>query len=154
MAEQKKELVVVALENGTVIDHIPSDKLFKVVSILGLDMCENQITIGNNLTSKKSGSKGIIKIADKFFADDEVSKIALVAPKAVINVIKDYKVVEKMQITLPDEINDVVKCVNPKCITNNQPVPSKFEVMDKDKIIIKCHYCESIIAQDEIKIKD
>ena len=89
MSEQKKELVVVALKNGTVIDHIPSDKLFKVVSILGLDKSEKQITIGNNLTSKKSGVKGIIKISDKYFKADEIDKIALVAPNAVLNIIKE-----------------------------------------------------------------
>ena len=132
MSEQKKELVVVALENGTVIDHIPSDKLFKVVSILGLDKSEKQITIGNNLTSKKSGVKGIIKISDKYFKADEIDKIALVAPNAVLN---------------------IIKCVNPKCITNNQPVPTRFEVVDKKNIVVRCHYCESMIGQNEIVIK-
>ncbi|MBO7337489.1 MAG: aspartate carbamoyltransferase regulatory subunit [Paludibacteraceae bacterium] len=153
MSEQKKELVVVALENGTVIDHIPSDKLFKVVSILGLDKSEKQITIGNNLTSKKSGVKGIIKISDKYFKADEIDKIALVAPNAVLNIIKDYKVVEKQTIGLPEEIHDIIKCVNPKCITNNQPVPTRFEVVDKKNIVVRCHYCESMIGQNEIVIK-
>ena len=153
MSEQKKELVVVALKNGTVIDHIPSDKLFKVVSILGLDKSEKQITIGNNLTSKKSGVEGIIKISDKYFKADEIDKIALVAPNAVLNIIKDYKVVEKQTIGLPEEIHDIIKCVNPKCITNNQPVPTRFEVVDKKNIVVKCHYCESMIGQNEIEIK-
>lgn len=153
MSENKKELVVVALENGTVIDHIPSDKLFKVVSILGLDKMDSQITIGNNLISKKSGVKGIIKISGKYFKSEEIDKIALVAPNAVLNIIKDYKVVEKRPISLTDEINDVIKCVNPKCITNNQPIPTRFEVLDKENVVVRCHYCESVIEQDEIKIK-
>ena len=80
MANDKKELQVAALENGTVIDHIPSEKLFTVVSLLGLKQMSNNITIGFNLESKKLGKKGIIKIADKFFTDDEINRIAVVAP--------------------------------------------------------------------------
>ncbi|MBO7202606.1 MAG: aspartate carbamoyltransferase regulatory subunit [Paludibacteraceae bacterium] len=147
---QKKELVVVALENGTVIDHIPSDKLFKVVSILGLDKLDSQITIGNNLSSKKSGLKGIIKITDKYFESSEINRIALIAPNAVLNVIKDYKVVEKQKLTLPDQVCGIIKCVNPKCVTNNQPIETKFHVVDKESINVKCHYCERMIEQEDI----
>ena len=114
-----KELQVAALENGTAIDHIPSDKLFKVATLLGLDKEKNQITIGNNFPSNKMGSKGMIKIANKFFAEDEISRIALVAPNVMLNIIKDYQVVEKKTVTLPDELVGLVKCNNPKCITNN-----------------------------------
>lgn len=147
---QKKELVVVALENGTVIDHIPSDKLFKVVSILGLDKLDSQITIGNNLSSKKSGLKGIIKITNKYFESSEINRIALIAPNAVLNVIKDYKVVEKQKLTLPDQVCGIIKCVNPKCVTNNQPIETKFHVVDKESINVKCHYCERMIEQEDI----
>ena len=147
---QKKELVVVALENGTVIDHIPSDKLFKVVSILGLDKLDSQITIGNNLSSKKRGLKGIIKITDKYFESSEINRIALIAPNAVLNVIKDYKVVEKQKLTLPDQVCGIIKCVNPKCVTNNQPIETKFHVVDKESINVKCHYCERMIEQEDI----
>ena len=87
MNANKKELEVAALENGTVIDHIPSDQLFKVVSLLGLEKLNKSITIGNNLISKKIGKKGIIKIADTFFKEEEINKIALIAPNAKINII-------------------------------------------------------------------
>jgi aspartate carbamoyltransferase regulatory subunit len=153
MSEMKKELVVVALENGTVIDHINPDKLFKVVSILKLDAIDSQITIGNNLKSKKQGFKGIIKITDKYFDPDVINKIALLAPNAVLNIIKDYKVVEKRSITLQDYLCDIIKCVNPKCITNNENIKSHFHVLDKENIEVKCHYCERIIHQEDIKIK-
>ena len=93
----KKELQVAALENGTVIDHIPSEKLFTVVSLLGLEHMNNNITIGFNLNSKKLGKKGIIKIADKFFCDDEINRIAVVAPNVKLNIIRNYEVVEKRQ---------------------------------------------------------
>ncbi|MBO6254159.1 MAG: aspartate carbamoyltransferase regulatory subunit, partial [Bacteroidaceae bacterium] len=94
MRENKEEMQVAALKNGTVIDHIPSDKLFTVVSLLGLKHLTNNITIGNNLDSKLLGKKGIIKIADKFFTDDEINRIAVVAPNVRMNIIRDYEVVE------------------------------------------------------------
>ena len=129
----KKELQVAALENGTVIDHIPSEKLFTVVSLLGLEHMNNNITIGFNLNSKKLGKKGIIKIADKFFCDDEINRIAVVAPNVKLNIIRNYEVVEKREVKLPDELRGIVKCANPKCITNNEPMPTRFHVIDKDE---------------------
>ena len=105
MNDEKKELKVAALENGTVIDHIPSSQLFKVVSILGLENCTNSITIGNNLASKKIGKKGIIKVADRFFKEEDLNKIALVAPAAQINIIRDYQVIEKRKVSLPDIVH-------------------------------------------------
>lgn len=101
MTHNQKELQVKALQNGTVIDHIPSDKLFKVVKLLQLDKVNSQVTIGNNLSSNHMNIKGIIKIADTYYAEEEISRIALIAPRAKINVIKDYQVVEKKTLTLP-----------------------------------------------------
>lgn len=138
----KHELQVAALENGTVIDHIPSGKLFDVVSLLGLQQMSNNITIGFNLNSKKLGSKGIIKIADKFFCDEEINRIAVVAPNVKLNIIRNYEVVEKRAVQLPDVLNGIAKCPNLKCITNNEPMPTLFHVIDKEKGILKCHYCE------------
>ncbi len=152
-AEKKKELQVAALENGTAIDHIPPRVLFKVARMLGLENTDNTITIGNNFQSKKMGLKGVIKIADKFFEEDEINRIALIAPKVVLNIIRDYEVVEKKTVTLPDELVGLVKCNNPKCITNNEPMPSRFEVIDKEKGTIKCHYCERKINKEDIIIK-
>jgi len=150
----EKELKVAALRNGTVIDHIPADKLYKVVSILHLDNCEQQITIGNNLDSAKVGKKGIIKISERAFAEDETNKIALIAPYAKINIIRDYQVVEKRPLTLPEEIREIVQCANPNCITNNQPVTTRFHVLNNDgEIMLKCHYCEREVKRDEVKIK-
>jgi aspartate carbamoyltransferase regulatory subunit len=153
MSEKKKELMVAALENGTVIDHIPSDQLFKVAAMLGLDKMENTITIGNNFVSEKMGKKGIIKIADKFFLEDEINRIALIAPNVVLNVIRDYEVVEKKTVELPDELINLVKCNNPKCITNNEPMATRFDVIDKEKGTIKCHYCERKINKEDIHLK-
>lgn len=149
-----KELKVAALRNGTVIDHIPADKLFKVVSILHLDTCMNQITLANNLESAKIGSKGLIKISERAFAEDETNKIALIAPNAKINIIRDFLVVEKRPLTLPEEIREIVQCNNPVCVTNNQPITTRFQVQNHDgQIVLKCHYCEREVKQEEVKIK-
>ena len=152
MTNEKKELQVAALENGTVIEHIPCDKLFTVVSLLGLKHMHNNITIGFNLNSKKLGTKGIIKIADKFFCDDEINRIAVVAPNAKLNIIRNYAVVEKREISLPNELAGIVKCSNPKCITNNEPMPTRFHVVDKDRCILRCHYCEKEQTRENIEI--
>ena len=149
-----KKLKVAALRNGKVIDHIPSDKLFKVVSILHLDSCLNQITLANNLESAKIGSKGLIKISDRAFAEDETNKIALIAPNAKINIIRDFLVVEKRQLRLPNEIREIVQCTNPNCITNNQPVTTRFQVLNNNnEVMLKCHYCEREVRRDEARIK-
>ena len=143
--EKKKELQVAALENGTAIDHIPSCQLFKVASLLGLDKMDNTITIGNNLHSNKMGSKGMIKIADKFFEDEELNKLALIAPKATVNIIRDFKVVEKKQLVMPSEIIGIAKCKNPKCVTNHQPIKTRFTTIDDgNEVSLLCHFCEKI----------
>ena len=147
-----KQLSVSAIENGTVIDHIPAQSLFNVITILGLDHCTNQITFGTNLESKRLGHKAIVKIADKYFEDADINKISLVAPSAKLNIIKDYEVVEKKTVELPDELVGLVKCNNPKCITNNEPMPTRFDVMDKESGTVKCRYCERKINKEDIII--
>ena len=134
------------------IDHIPAPALFKVVSILKLDTLDTMITIGNSLGSNKLGKKGIIKLSKVFFEDDQINKIALVAPCAKLNIIKEYDVVEKRVVEIPDEIIGLVKCVNPKCITNNEKVHTRFDVVSKSEVKLKCHYCEKITDQDNIEI--
>ena len=141
----RKELVVSALENGTVLDHIPAENVYKALDLLDLKDIESQITIGINLASKLHGKKGIIKIADKFFEDEELNKLALIAPKATVNIIKGFKVVEKKTLVTPLEVIGIAKCRNPKCVTNHQPIKTRFAtIQDDDNISLKCHYCEKI----------
>jgi aspartate carbamoyltransferase regulatory subunit len=151
MSEKKQALQVAALENGTVIDHIPSDKLFTVVSLLRLQNSDLNITIGNNLPSKKLGKKGIIKVADRYFTDEEINQLSVVASNIRLNIIEDYEVVEKKEVQLPDELMGIVRCNNPKCITNNEPMKTHFHVVDKENGILKCHYCEKEQNKDSIK---
>lgn len=145
-----KQLQVAALENGTAIDHIPTDAVFAVVSLLKLQKLNNRTTIGNNLRSRKMGRKGIIKISNMFFEEEEINRIALVAPNVNLNIIRNYEVVEKKHVVLPDEIKGIVKCVNPKCITNNEPMSTRFHVVDKQEVVLQCHYCEVKINKDEV----
>lgn len=147
----KKEMLVAAIQNGTVIDHIPTEKTFQVVNLLNIDKMKTHVTIGYNLDSYKVGMKGIIKVEDKFFADDEISRLSVVAPKVVLNIIKDYEVVEKKTVETPDKLVGIVKCNNPKCITNNEPMQTVFNVVDKEHGILKCRYCE--MEQDINKVE-
>ena len=142
MNNNKTERQVAAIKNGTVIDHIPAEKTYQVVNLLELQTLDTPVTIGYNYPSKKIGRKGIIKVSDRFFTDEEISRLSVVAPNVVLNVIKDYEVVEKKTVTTPDELRGIVKCNNPKCITNNEPMNTVFHVVNKEKGIIKCHYCD------------
>ncbi len=140
----KKERQVAAIENGTVIDHIPAEKTYQVVNLLQLQNLTNPVTIGYNYLSKKIGRKGIIKVSDKFFTDEEISRLSVVAPNVVLNIIKDYEVVEKKTVETPDELRGIVRCNNPKCITNNEPMNTVFHVVDKENGTIRCHYCDKV----------
>lgn len=148
----KKELQVAAIENGTVIDHIPAAKTYQVVRLLKLEELREAVTIGYNLPSSKLRRKGIIKIADKYFTDEEVNRLSVVAPNIVLNIIRDYEVVEKKRVETPDELRGIIKCNNPKCITNNEPMRTWFNVVDKAHGIVKCHYCDKEQSLDEVKL--
>ena len=147
----RKELKVSAIENGTVIDHIPARSLFQVVRILNLENYESQILIGSNLDSHKYGQKGILKLSNKFFRNEEINKIALVAPTATMIVIRDFQIVEKRHVEIPDEVVRIVKCFNPNCITNHEKITTRFRVIDKEDLRLQCHYCEKITAKDNMQ---
>lgn len=138
----KTERQVAAIKNGTVIDHIPAEKTYQVVNLLQLETLDTPVTIGYNYPSNKIGRKGIIKVSDKFFTDEEISRLSVVAQNVVLNIIHDYEVVEKKTVKTPDELRGIVKCNNPKCITNNEPMNTVFNVVNKEKGILKCHYCD------------
>lgn len=152
MATNKKELAVAALRDGTVIDRIPSSVLFKAVRLLGIENLDRHVTIGNNLESRKLGAtKGIIKIADTEFPETVLNRIALIAPTAVVNTIRNFEVVDKRPVKLPDTIIGIVKCDNPKCITNNEPMNTRFEVISRDPVVIRCHYCNHTVSGKDAK---
>lgn len=150
---KKKELAVAALECGTVIDHIPSDALFKAVRLLGIENLDKNVTIGYNLASSRLGRKGIIKVADTIFPDEVINRIAVIAPSAVINIIADYEVVSKQPVVLPDEIVDIVRCSNPKCISRNEPMRSRFHVVERNPVVLRCRYCDHEVEGREADLK-
>jgi aspartate carbamoyltransferase regulatory subunit len=150
--ENKQVKIVAAIKEGTVIDRIPSDKLFKVVSILHIEDLSDQVTVGNNLESHELGTKGIIKVSGKFFNSKDINKIALIAPNAKLNVIKDYVVVEKKTLHLPSILEDIVKCGNPNCITNHEPMMTRFHVEDNKTLTLRCHYCERVMSGEDVRI--
>ena len=153
MSNDKKELAVAALRHGTVIDHIPSSAVFKAVKILGLENTPHAVTIGCNLASAKLGTKGIIKVADLVFDNATLNRIAIIAPSAVVNTIRDYEVVDKRPVALPDTIVGIVRCTNPKCITNNEPMATKFDVIQREpQVEIRCHYYNHTVPGPEAKI--
>lgn len=152
MKNNKTELLVAALENGTVIDHIPSELVFTIASLLELEKLESSVTIGYNLHSNKLNKKGIIKVADKYFSNEEISRLSVVAPNVVLNIIRNFDVVEKKEVTTPDELRGIVRCSNPKCITNNEPMSTYFHVIDKKEGTLKCHYCEKEQNKSNVKL--
>jgi aspartate carbamoyltransferase regulatory subunit len=147
-----KELKISAIENGTVIDHIPADETFNVADILDLNGIENIISIATNLKSKTLGRKGIIKIGGKILSKEETDKIAIIAPTATINIIKNYKVVEKHKVKIPVRIDCIVKCFNPNCITNKDSVATKFTVIKENPLRLRCEYCERVMKREDIKL--
>lgn len=148
----KTERQVAAIKNGTVIDHIPAEKTYQVANLLELKTLINPVTIGYNYPSKKIGKKGIIKVSDKYFTNEEISRLSVVAPNVVLNIIKDYEVVEKKTVETPDELRGIVRCNNPKCITNNEPMQTVFNVVDKNLGILKCHYCDKEQHIDKVEL--
>ena len=149
---KRQELQVAALENGTVIDHIPSSKLFQVISLLHIEELNSSATVGYNLKSKKMGQKSIIKIADKFFSDDEINQLSVVAPNVTLSTIRDYGVVEKKEVHMPEELIGIVRCDNHKCITNNEPMHTRFHFLGRERGTLQCHYCNREISLSDVKL--
>lgn len=139
----KKELKIPRIKDGTVIDHITAGNAVKVLHILGIPKTSSSIvSVAMNVRSK-FGKKDIVKVENRELDPHEVNKIALIAPKATINFIRDYEVAKKHRVKLPDEIVGIACCSNPTCVSNaKEPVKSRFKVISKDPPRIKCYYCE------------
>jgi aspartate carbamoyltransferase regulatory subunit len=146
-----KTYKVYAISDGTVIDHIPATKALKVIGILGLEN-EGILTIGIGFSSQKMGKKDIVKIEHKYLKKEETDRISLIAPNATINIIRDAKLSEKRKIELPLEYHNIVKCLNPNCITSKQEVPTHFKVIGTSPLELRCRYCERIVEAGEIEI--
>ncbi|MFA5745408.1 MAG: aspartate carbamoyltransferase regulatory subunit [archaeon] len=147
MSERK----VGTISNGVVIDHIVSGKANEIAKILNLNQLGELVVIANNLESKKTGKKDLIKIENKELSQEELNKIALISKDSTINIIRNSSVFKKYPVVVPDVVENILVCNNPNCISNHEKISSKFYCLDKSKITLKCHYCEK--KQNEIKIK-
>jgi aspartate carbamoyltransferase regulatory subunit len=147
-----KELNISAISDGTVIDHIPAEHTFKVVAILNLPSFRQVVSIASNLDSGKMGKKGIIKVGGLSLRERDVQKIALLAPDATLNIIKDFKVIKKRKLSIPPELDHIVKCFNPHCITNREPVPTRFTVETKEPLTLRCRHCERVMKREEMEL--
>ena len=146
------ELKVKPIKNGTVIDHINANKALKVLKILGLPSPETGLTLAMNVQSSQMKSKDIVKIEGRELASREVDEIALISPQATINIIRDYKIIDKGKVNLLKEIKNILTCSNPNCITNtDEPVKSRFIVLNNEPLTLRCHYCERIMDQDDVE---
>ncbi len=138
-----KELKVTPIKNGSVIDHITPGMALKVLHVLKIPRSTTSVVSVVMNVKSKHGPKDIVKVENRELDASEVNKIALIAPKATINIIRDYEVIAKHQVEIPDEIIGIVKCSNPTCVSNSkEPVKSHFIVTSKDPPVIKCYYCE------------
>ncbi|MCW3999140.1 MAG: aspartate carbamoyltransferase regulatory subunit [Candidatus Bathyarchaeota archaeon] len=148
----ERELRVSKIRDGTVIDHVRGGYALDVVKILGITGKEKRVmTIAINVPSKRFGVKDIVKIEGKALSQQEVNRIALVAPHASINIIRNYQVEQKLEVKLPQTIEGIVKCANPNCVSNsNEPINSKFHVKTEDPLLLKCHYCGVTLEQTDV----
>ena len=145
-------LYVSKIRNGTVIDHITGGHALDVAKILGITRQEKKvITIAINVPSKLFKTKDIVKIEGRELNPQEVHKIALLAPHATINIIRNYKVVDKQMVKLPNLIGNIIECTNPACISNSdEPVKPKFYVESEDPLLLKCYYCGYIVEKKDV----
>lgn len=148
---KEKQLQVEAIKNGTVIDHIPAKMGIKVLKLFSMDESNQRVTVGLNLPSSALGHKDLLKIENVFISEEQANKLALYAPHATVNQIEDYRVVKKLALELPRQVNNVFACPNSNCITHNEPVESSFEVIEKkDEFRLKCKYCEKVFSREVV----
>jgi len=146
-----RELKVKPIKNGTVIDHITANKALNVLKILGLPNKDTSVTIAMNVKSSQMFAKDIVKIEGRELKSGEVDKIALIAPYATINIIRNYEIVNKGKVKLSNSVKGILKCPNPNCITNtSEPVQTKFQVIDKNPLILRCYFCERIVNNEDL----
>lgn len=144
---------VYAIKDGTVIDHIPAGKGLKIVRLLGLKEGNNIVTLGMRLDSKRHGKKDIVKIEKRELTSQEVNKIAIVAPTATLNIIRNYKIAQKTPVALQDIIEEIIQCANSNCVTNNEQVKTKFILKEKKPIKLLCYFCERTFGVEEITLR-
>lgn len=149
-----KTLSVSAINNGTVIDHIRCGRALRIVHLFRLLDDKNQVTVGMNLPSKRLGMKDLIKIENRILSHEQANEIAIFAPEATINIVKDFEVIEKIETKLPSAIKNIFRCPNPRCITHNEHAESIFSIEEQGKSAkLICHYCEKAFDRDQVRVR-
>jgi len=148
----KKERTINLIQNGTVIDHIDSDTVFKIVRILNLESSNDEVLIGVNMMSHQFQRKGIIKIENRYLSKEDVDKISIFSSNATINIIKNYAVVEKYKVEIPKVVDRVLKCSNPNCVTNLEGTPTRFVLHKKEPLTFICKFCERRLLKNDLEL--
>lgn len=148
----KKTLSVAAIEQGTVIDHIPSGEGIRIVWLYGLTDQKKKVTLGLNLPSRSMKYKDLIKVEDRLITPEEGAQLAIFAPLATVNIISDFQIIKKFKVEMPREVEKIVLCPNRRCITNHESIVTKFYVLPcKDQVRLQCQYCEKSFANVSYK---
>lgn len=146
---------IFGIEKGTVIDHIPAGKALLLLKLLKLENENKFIALGLNLNSKHQGRKDLLKIENKELTEEEVNQVAVAVPQATINIIRNFKVAKKFKVEMPEKIYSLLKCPNPKCISNSEKIKSVFHPKKEknNEYSYSCHYCERNFLQKDISLK-
>ena len=147
MSDADRELRVSKIRQGTVIDHITGGQALNVLALLGIDGSDGEaVSVAMNVPSDRLGHKDVVKVESRELSQDELDVLALIAPDATINIIRDYEVVEKNRVDRPERVVGVLECPNRACISRtDEPVASKFEVLPDG---VRCEYCGTIVRED------
>lgn len=149
-ASQSRIRQVEAIANGTVIDHLPASATLKVAGIVTRP--EDQVFIGVNLRSNRVGRKGVVKVANREIDARALAGLALAAPEATVCIIRDFTVISKRRVEVPDRFTGVARCANPNCITNHEKVATEFVVVATSPLVVRCTYCERRFPAAELTI--
>jgi len=146
-----KQQLVARLRHGTVVDHLSPGMALKALELIGVPQVSAAL-IGVNLYSEKMGRKDILKLENLELTEDQVQRLAVLGPHASVCVIRDYEIVRKIQVKLPDRIAGVLRCPNPSCITNHDRLETRFDVERESPTVVRCHYCERLIRESEFTL--
>ena len=155
MNKDTNKQIVTKIENGTVIDRIPPGKALRILEVLGIDAnYPYTIALAMRVDSRKMILKDVVKIKGKALTKHDTQKLSFIAPTATVNIIKDYMVREKLDLIIPNHVDDFVDCIYPNCISNsNEPIVSSFDVVSKDPLILRCTYCDRLLEQKYLNRK-
>ena len=134
---------VTSIQNGIIIDHVPAGTALKVLEYLKIDPAKTKLALIMNTDSHMFGTKDIIKIESEEEAETiDLDVLGLVARTATVGIVRGGKIVEKKQPTLPEHVVNIIKCVNPRCVTTTEPAVQMFHLVHSARQVYRCDYCD------------